>query len=279
MNYYCLIAGLPDLHVEDTKTISPLLSLKEEMMSEASSLDAKFIQLIFTSYDNANFLSFVKNNEVTFNPLGNLNSDDFKNLFSLFHEDPKIVKKHRVPLYIQQFYLNTISETFSFEGVSHEDYLAGLYYEYAMKCKNEFLRNWFVFNLNVNNLLTALACRKHGFNHKSMIVGNNEVANIIRQSNARDFGLAGMFAEYELVNRIAEENDLLEREKKIDALKWNWLDENTFFKYFSIEKILVYILKIQMLERWKLLSIEKGTEIFRNMVGELKKGISFENTK
>lgn len=279
MNYYCLIAGLPDLHAEDTKNISPLAILKEEMLAEASKADARLVRLIFTSYDNANFLLFLKDKEATLNGLGNISSDDFSSLLSAYSEEPRIIKKHIVPQYIQHFYLKTIDENFQFDGVSDEDYLSGLYYDFALSCKNEFVRSWFEFNLNVNNLLTAIACRKHGLNHKQMIVGNNEVANNIRQSNARDFGLVGLFAEYELVSRIAEENDLLEREKKIDALKWNWLDENTFFKYFSIEKILVYILKIQMLERWKLLSIEKGTEIFRNMVGELKKGVSFENVK
>lgn len=279
MDYYCLIAGLPDLYAEDTKSASSLAILKEEMLAEVSKADAKFIHLIFTAYDNSNFLLFLKDREAKLNPLGNVSADDFSNLLAAYNEEPKIQKNHVIPQYIQQFYLNTIDENFSFEGISHEDYLAGLYFNYALSFKNEFVRNWFEFNLNVNNVLTAIACRKHGFNHKQMIVGDNEIANTIRQSNARDFGLAGLLGEYEIINRIAEETDLLEREKKIDALKWSWLEENTFFKYFSIEKIVVYILKVQMLERWRLLSVEKGTEIFRSMVAELKQGVNFESSK
>lgn len=279
MNYYCLIAGLPDLHAEDTKAISSLYTLKEEMLQEVSREDAKLVKLIFSSYDNTNFLLYLKNKEAALNPLGNITAEDFNSLIATNNEEAGIVRKHIVPKYIQQFYLNTIDETFQFDGVSYEDYLAGLYYNHASSLSNEFLRRWFEYNLNINNTLTAVICRKHGFNHKQMIIGNNEVAESIRQSNARDFGLTGLFSDYEAVNRIAEEADLLEREKKIDALKWSWLEENTFFKYFSVEKVLVYILKVQMLERWKLLSIEKGTEIFRQMVGELKKGVSFENLK
>jgi len=62
--------------------------------------------------------------------------------------------------------------------------------------------------------MTAIACRKHGFDLRLLVIGNNEVAVTIRQSNARDFGLTGMFEHLDLVLRIAEENDLLEREKK-----------------------------------------------------------------
>jgi len=86
---------------------------------------------------------------------------------------------------------------------------------------------------------TAIACRKHDFDPKAMIIGQNEISNTIRQSNARDFGLSGMFDQLEVLMRIAEETDLLEREKKIDALKWEWLDENTFFHYFGWKKYLL----------------------------------------
>jgi len=276
MNYYCLIAGLPDIHVEDTKTVSSLIELKQQMLNEVSAEDAKLVKLLFSTYDNANFLAYLKNKEAEFSPAGNLTPDDFAGIQDAFHEEPKIQKKSVVPLYIQQFYLQTLDETFSFEGVTPEDYLAGKFYESALKTKNEFLRNWFEFNLNISNLLTAITCRKHGFNHKLLVVGDNDVATLIRQSNARDFGLSGDFEYYDVIARIAEEPDLLEREKKIDALKWEWLEENTFFKYFSIEKILVYLLKIQMLERWKILSIEKGTQIFRELLEGMKEGVKFE---
>lgn len=276
MNYYYLIAGLPDIQAEDTKSIAPLLTLKEEMMAEVSQEDAKLVKLVFSAYDNANFLLFLNDREAQLNPLGNLSSDDFISLIASYNDEPRLLKNHIIPEYIQQFYLNTLDESFHFDGVSKVDFLSGMYYNYAFTIKNEFLRNWFEYNLNINNILTALICKKHGFSHKQMVIGNNEIAETIRHSNARDFGLSGLFVDYEAVNRIAEETNLLEREKKIDALKWNWLEENTFFKYFSIEKVLVYILKVQMQERWKLLTVDKGAEIFRELVGELKKGVSFQ---
>ena len=276
MNYYCLIAGLPDIHAEDTKSVSTLISLKVDMLKEVSVSDAKLVKLLFSVFDNTNFLAYLKDKEADFLPEGNLSDDDFATMIATFQEEPKLQKKSNVPQYLQKYYLTTTDENFSFEGVNSEDYLAGLFYEAAMETKNEFLRRWFEFNLNISNLLTAITCRKHGFNHKLMVVGQNEIAGLIRQSNARDFGLSGEFDYYDVVARIAEEPDLLEREKKIDALKWEWLEENTFFKYFSIEKILVYVLKVQMLERWKILSVDKGTQIFRKLLEGMKEGVKFE---
>ena len=51
-----------------------------------------------------------------------------------------------------------------------------LYYEYAMKCGNKFVADWFELNLNINNVLTAITCRKYGFDKANYIVGHNEIA-------------------------------------------------------------------------------------------------------
>ena len=62
------------------------------------------------------------------------------------------------------------------------------------------------------------------------------------------------------------------REKKIDLLKWNWLEENTFFKTFDIESVFAYLLKLEMIERWVTLDKDAGEKTFRSLVKGMKKG-------
>lgn len=275
MNYYCLIAGLPDIQAEDIKNSTSLAELRNELQQQLSVTDNKLLELIFAKYDNQNFLSFLHKNEGAFNKLGNLQTTDWEQLISLLQEVEN-PKDNRLQPYITEFYRTFGHEKTNAEGISNIDYLSTLYFGFAMKNENRFLSSWFEYNLNINNILLATACRKHGFDQRKLVIGNNEVAQTIKSSNARDFGLSGLFSQLEIVIRIAEENDLLEREKKIDALKWAWLEENTFFNYFSIEKILAYVLKIEMLERWKPLSVEKGTQIFRELLAGMKEGVKFE---
>jgi len=275
MNYYCLIAGLPDIQAEDTKNSIPLAELKNELQEQLSATDNKLLELIFAKYDNRNFLSFLDNKDAVLNTNGNLIASDWEQLVTLMQEIENPEDKRLQP-YILEFYRAFGHEKTNAEGISNIDYLSTLYYGFAMKNENRFLSSWFEYNLNINNILLAIACRKHGFDQRKLVIGNNEVAQAVKTSNARDFGLTGLFGQLEMVLRIAEENDLLEREKKIDALKWNWLEENTFFNYFSIEKILAYVLKIEMLERWKPLSVEKGTQIFRQLLSGMKEGVKFE---
>lgn len=68
------------------------------------------------------------------------------------------------------------------QEIPWEDRLAALYYAYAMKNANKFVSDWFCLNLNINNMLTAITCRKHGFDKAGYIVGDNEVAQALRTS-------------------------------------------------------------------------------------------------
>lgn len=148
--------------------------------------------------------------------------------------------------------------------------LAAYYYDYAMNCDNQFVSSWFEFNLNVNNLLSALTARKYKIEVAPNIVGNTEVSEAIRTSNARDFGISGTLEYFEQLLRISETDELVDRERKIDLLKWNWMEDAVFFNYFTVERIFVFLLRLEMIERWISLDKEKGSELFRKMIDSLK---------
>lgn len=162
-------------------------------------------------------------------------------------------------------------------SLSDDDLKTQLLYEYGMKSSNRFVRSWFEFNLNLNNVLAATICRKHGFDVQKAVIGNNEVALQLRKnSSARDFGLAGILPELGDIMRLADIDNLLDRERHIDALRWQWLEEHTVFHNFEIENVLAYYLQSAMLHRWDNLTREEGEQVFRSLLTDLKKGIRFE---
>ena len=166
-------------------------------------------------------------------------------------------------------YLNTPAES----TVLHEDHLATLYYEYAMKCGNKFVAAWFEFNLNINNILVAFTSRKFKWDIASNIVGNTEVCEALRTSSARDFGLSGEVDVFESLVKISEITELVEREKKLDALRWNWMEDAIFFDYFTVERIFAFLLKLEMIERWISLDKERGNQLFRSIIESLKNDV------
>lgn len=151
------------------------------------------------------------------------------------------------------------------------NYLVGLHYAQGLKSGNNFVAEWFEFLLTVNNIIAALTCRKHGWDVRQQVVGDNEVAQQLRTNNARDFGLTPVIDDYELIAAIADDDNLYERERKIDALKWQWLEQKSFDKFFGIEQVIAYWLQVRLLNRWKALTIEQGTATFRQLLNELKK--------
>ena len=267
-NYYCLVTGLPELSLEDGKLSYTVANFKTEIYPELSKSDKKLVDLFYLKYDNQNLLALLKDKEAVVDAsLGNFSADELLGVIASFKEETAPDKKF--PSYFYEFselYLNTPEE----ERFGIEDKLHGFYYHYAMMCGNRFVSDWFELNLNVNNILAAMAARKYKMDVAKVAVGTNFVAEALRSSNARDFGLADDLEYFEQLTRINDTVDLVEREKKIDLLKWNWMEDNTFFNYFTIEKIFVFLMKLEMIERWVSLDKEKGNEMFRKLIDQLK---------
>ncbi len=271
-NYYYLVSGLPDLQKDDAKGFLSPQDLMAEIMPQLSAEDTQLLRLLYAAYDNQNFLALLRDKDAVLDDRGFLKRSDWEELLQFFKEEDNPSDERLLP-YFAGYYLQTKSEEDFLKGWSDEDYLSGLYYDYAMQSSNQFVSAWFEFNLNLNNLLTAILCRKHQLPQEKLIIGSTEIAKILRTSHARDFGISNLFEYTEEVIKLSEDTDLLEREKKIDALKWDWLDEHTFFNYFSIERVLAYVLRVEMLQRWKMLSVESGAQIFRELLLSMKEGI------
>lgn len=266
--YYYLVAGLPKLALEDNKLSYTVADFKEDIYPALTVADKKLVSLFFLQYDNANVLKLLKDREAAIDGRGVFSAEELNEYILRLKEGDRI-ENSMFPAYlstfISEYFTNPVEENFLLENR-----LAAFYYAYAMECKNKFVSSWFAFNLTVNNILVALAARKYKMELSSVIVGDTEVCEALRTSNARDFGLTGEVDCMEQLMKISEISELVEREKKIDQLRWNWMEEATFFDYFTIERLFVFLLQLDMVERWMVLDKEKGNLLFRNIIATLK---------
>ncbi len=239
MGYECLMAGLPELKAggEAPMTMETLLLLLEENLSEK---DKPLLDLLQMKSDAPEISELVER------------YDD-----SII-DQPDWWENAR----------NTLSEA---------DLRTQLLYEYGLKSKNKFVRKWFAYNQDMNNVLVAAICRKHGFDVRKMIVGQGEVAEILRKNlQQKDFGLGGVMDSLQEIMSLVDIDNLMEREKRMDALRFVWLEEATLFVDFSIENVLAYYLQAEMLNRWSLLTVEQGEKVFRELVADMKKGVNLD---
>ena len=266
--YYYLVAGLPELTLEDSKLSYTVADFKAELYPDLSDEDRRLIDLFYLKLDNANVLKLLKDKDAAIDSRGNYSAEELAEFISSLKDGDEVADAV-FPSYLSTFiseYFNTPAE----DDFLHEDRLAALYYAYAMKCRNKFVSSWFAFNLTMNNVLVALTARKFKMDNAPLIVGDTEVCEALRTSGARDFGLTGEVDFLDQLVKISETEELVEREKKIDQLRWNWMEEATFFNYFTVERLFVFLLQLEMIERWISLDKEKGNQLFRSIIATLK---------
>ena len=272
--YYYLIAGLPNIALDDSKLTYTIANFRNEIEPMMSRCDKKLLDLFFLKFDNKNLIDHLKYPEKEPDERGNISIEEFDELQKALKEEEKPPKNKLIPPYFAEFFaIYLASEKKDNQPeISWEDLLSALYYAYAMRSKNKFVAAWFELNLNINNMLTAITCRKHNMDKSKYIIGHNEIAEAIRSSNARDFGLGDLVDYLPELQRIAEEPDLMMREKKVDLMKWKWLEDNTFFKPFDYESVFAYLLQLEMIERWVTLDKTTGEHTFRELVKTMMKG-------
>jgi len=265
-NYYYLVAGLPDLLPDQGKVKISVAEFKAEIKPYLSVADDSLVKILFLKHDNKNLLNLLQKQLFTFDTRGNYDQD--------FLEEQ--IKEHdqRILPYLGGFISSFKEGLRENEEISWENELENRFYQYLGTVKNEFLKEWFEFGLNIKNITTALNCRKHNFRPENELIGDNFVVQSILRSNSRDFGLMQEFPEIDKLLNIWETGNMMEREKQIDLLYWQWIDEHTFFQYFTIEKILGFILQLEIVERWMSLDHQTGESMFRQLLANLGKSFS-----
>ncbi len=276
MNYYCFISGSKDLSFDSPKTTPPMKELLEEYQSILSKRDAQMLYLLRLAYDNDNLLELIDDKDVSVHELGNISLLTWMEAMPLMQDStPKeIYKEFGIEEYFTTFYQAMMDENQRAKIIHPKNYLHSLYLDHARKKANSFLEKWFDYNINMNNVITAIICKKHSIDIAPNLIGKNEIVETIRNNfNSKDLGLNGIYDEVDTLNAIYENRYLIEQEKRYDAMKWSWLEENTFFEPFSINQLLAYWLKCQLIHRWDNLTIEEGTAVFKDILYDLKKDI------
>ncbi len=138
-------------------------------------------------------------------------------------------------------------------------------------CRNKTIRDWWQMNLDINNFMTAMLARKQGWAPADFIQGEGEMQEMIVQNGtSKDFELGRVYDNIKELVAVVDEEDPVKKEKMIDAMKWLWLEEATFYDPFSIDAVFAYLCKLEMQERWAKLDVKQGEETFKQIIENLR---------
>ncbi len=116
----------------------------------------------------------------------------------------------------------------------------------ALKMNNAVINSWIKFERDFRNELVKF--RAHRM-HK-------DAHDYIRGDSFGDPLIA------EMIDEVSKSKNLLEAEKTLDYIKWQFLDDIVLGHYYDIESLVVYGLKLKILERHQEFYSSRGKEIF-----------------
>ena len=267
-NYYCMIAGLPDIDLKDAKPGLSIEEMREQCDEQLTPPDKKLLFYFFLQFDCSNLVKLLKNPDASIDQWGNFTLEQLRDLITSATELNFNV--HRYPAFMSIF-----AREYAFNkdkaGYFPEDEMAYQFLDYAIRtCPNRMMRRWYKLNLDITNILTAMLARAQGWSVGDFIKGEGEVQEMIRENKTKDFNLSHELDYIPQLMKIVEEEDPVRKEKMIDAFKWIWLDERTFFEPFSMEAVFAYLCKLAMQQRWAKLDVEQGKETFQKIIDDLR---------
>jgi len=205
-NYYYLVAGLPDLTIDQGKLQFGSKEFREMLKNELHKADYELIEWLFLPADNRNLIHLLTNDNREWDDSGLYSREDLE-LAILEEVNPdKILdeKPWHVKAYLKEFIKAWVTDSRQSPELLPENELASLYYADALKVKNQFLREWFEFEINLKNVIVWNAARKHNIPFENDIIGNTSLATLLRQKTGSDMGDAAEWKYFEAAGQLGE---------------------------------------------------------------------------
>lgn len=266
--YFYLVSSLREWAIDsDTKGFS-VREILDEILDELTTQDRKAVELLYGYYDCENVIArMVGRNR--YNQLGNLTVEQLDDLLN--NRNYALLPKRVadvVKLYVEADDEERDSDVVLEESV--ERAIFGAYYATLAESKSRFLKGWGEFDRTLRNISAAVAAREAGRQVKDVLVGGGEVVEQLSRSSAADFGLRGELPYIDaVISAITDEPNIVEKERKIDAIRWAEAEEIAVFDYFDINYILSYLVKVNIVARWTLLSPEVGRQMLNRFIESL----------
>ncbi len=272
-NYYCLVAGLREYTLDaDTKGFDAR-EIIDEILEELSGADAKAVRLLYGYYDCENIIALRAGREA-FNLLGNLTREELEAELA----DPQALPS-RVARVIKAYAVaeqqdGEAQENEWAKGVnleqSFERSLFEAYYEECALSGSRFLREWAAFDRTLRNISAVAVARAAGRAAASVTVGRGEVVEQLQRSSAADFGLRGELQYIDaVIAAVNDEQNIVEKEHKIDLIRWEQAVDLAARDYFDINAILSYLVRINIVARWALLDPKRGRAMLDRIMADL----------
>lgn len=253
--YYFVGTALPPLHIGEKPEISweGLQRLLVDNLTEKDYTQTKVLRRYF---DILNMRAFLKKEPL--DPFANLNQYDLEGvLLGQFFLLPPYVKT-----YLDRYETNE-------ERIYHFPELIAAFFRDEVDSNSGFLKHYLNFERNLRLVLTAYRAKQLNRDIAKELQFENPDENIIvqllSQKDAKTFEPP---EEFEDLKPILEENyaSPLALHKALNEYRFKKIEEMGGLDVFSIERILSYLARFFIVEKWMALDKEQGLQIVDHIV-------------
>lgn len=268
--YHYLIAGLADLSFDSGKGFAAIADFREELKTMLYTSDYSLVSIFFLPHDNKNLLAFMEGKTGEWDTLGNYSLQDMeeqKRIIDSILKEDDILPAYMVESMKNWFYSEKKSNRSEIERKLTEGYI-----NIALTSGNRFLEKYTRFDRDMRNIFIFINSKTLGLDPVKFIAGDDPLANQLREvlPGGKGFNIP-LEPEYVPgIFKIVMENEFLDREMKSDIARWDYVNEATFFEYFTIDWILGYLIKLSIVTRWKQLDPGLGKMMLDRLIADLE---------
>ncbi len=262
-NYHFLVAGLPGISFGD-KLWTTIGSFRKYLEAHLHPDDFRQVKYVLLAKDHQNLVRFLESGEMPTDGAGSYSLTDFRNpedaiAFAEPGHEP-------LPEYMTHILLQYCSGKAQpdMNHIRHE--LDEGFYSFIMERGDNFLKKYYTFLYDMNNLLAFVKAGEHKLEPKEFITGDTLHTRHLREQAGNRPVKDTDFEQFEEILSYTGSGLFAEEEKKHDQLRWRVIEEMNLFEYFSIDRILGYLLQMLILERWSPLTKAAGEAKLRTII-------------
>lgn len=177
--------------------------------------------------------------------------------------------------FLQAHLENRASRVQLYPELIETDELTTIFFDHLGDIRDSFVREYYQNELNLRNIAVALELRENAEPFRGKLIPAGDAYDDIVRNTSEDFGLSNSFPYIRRLIPLFREPDLTAREELIEDIRWEWLDEKIESDLFSSDFILAHAIKLQSVERWDALNVEKGDELFSDLLNTVRRSVRF----
>ena len=256
LNYYFVGTLLPDLYIDEKPEVS-FEALKTLFYDNLSPKDFAMTTSIRNYYDIYNLRAYWKGEE--FDPIGNLDANEL---------EEALITRSLLPQYVFDYLDKYETEE---ARLKHFPALLATFYKVEIMHTNGAFRRYLILERELRLLMVAYRARKLGRDVVKELQyeypEDEFVAQIIAQKDSDEFQMPEKYADFKpILDHYYHEP--IAFQKAFYEYIFSQIDQMVDIDSFSVDRLLAYMVKLIMVEKWQHLDKEKGLKIIDSILKE-----------